>query len=406
MPIVVVTIAHLRDVEVVREVLTAHTFWHLRGLKVDLVLISEEVPSYDEPLTDHLRRLAEAHAQLTGVDQPGGVFLRSASKMSKEELSVIQSARRQYWWRPAVHFASNWPRRCRSLQSWAFWRPGKQTHEEPSPPLPFMELAYFNGLGGFTLDGKEYAIYLGPNTQTPAPWVNIVANPNFGTLVSESGSGFTWYGNSQSNRLTPWFNDPVSDPAWLREFIFAMTISASSGPLHRCRSASRTLTASDTVRAIRFSNITATAIEQELVVVVPVDSAGGLPVRLERLRLRNLSSQLRKLTITSYAGLVLGPDPEETRMHVATRWDLESQSLFARNPYDSEFCDRTTFVTSSPPPAYFTGDRAAFLGRNRSMRDPAAMKQERLTGDTGCRPGSLRRRPAHARTGTGRIRRK
>ena len=116
---------------------------------------------------------------------------------------------------------------------------------------------------------------------------------------------------------------------------------------------------------------------------MPVDSAGGLPVRLERLRLRNLSSQLRKLTITSYAGLVLGPDPEETRMHVATRWDLESQSLFARNPYDSEFCDRTTFVTSSPPPAYFTGDRAAFLGRNRSMRDPAAMKQERLTGDTG-----------------------
>ena len=76
------------------------------------------------------------------------------------------------------------------------------------------------------------------------------------------------------------------------------------------------------------------AIEQELLIVVPVDSAGGLPVRLERLRLRNLSSHLRKLTITSYAGLVLGPDPEETRMHVATRWDLESQSLFARNPYE------------------------------------------------------------------------
>ena len=382
MPIVVVTIAHLRDVEVVREVLTAHTFWHLRGLKVDLVLISEEVPSYDEPLTDHLRRLAEAHAQLTGVDQPGGVFLRSASKMSKEELSVIQSAAR------AVLVAARGTLRQQLAASvpispkLGLLAPGKQTHEEPSPPLPFMELAYFNGLGGFTLDGKEYAIYLGPNTQTPAPWVNIVANPNFGTLVSESGSGFTWYGNSQSNRLTPWFNDPVSDPAgsaiYIRDDDLGVFWSPTPLPV-REQDAYR-------VRHGQGYSIfehNSHAIEQELVVVVPVDSAGGLPVRLERLRLRNLSSQLRKLTITSYAGLVLGPDPEETRMHVATRWDLESQSLFARNPYDSEFCDRTTFVTSSPPPAYFTGDRAAFLGRNRSMRDPAAMKQERLTGDTG-----------------------
>ncbi len=169
MPIVVVMIAHLRDIEVVREVLTAHTFWHLRGLKVDLVLISEEVPSYDEPLTDHLRRLAEAHAQLTGVDQPGGVFLRSASKISKEELIVIQSAARAgHWSRPAARFASNWPRLTRSRESAACWRRANKSTKSLRAPLPFMELKYFNGLGGFTHDGKEYAIYLGPGRQTPA----------------------------------------------------------------------------------------------------------------------------------------------------------------------------------------------------------------------------------------------
>ncbi len=88
----------------------------------------------------------------------------------------------------------------------------------------------------------------------------------------------------------------------------------------------------------------------------PADCRCGL----QRLRLRNHSSHLRKLTVTSYAGLVLGPDPEETRMHVVTKWDLQSQSLFARNSYDPEFCDCITFATSSPPPASFTGDRAAF----------------------------------------------
>src|SRR5690606_26592973 len=84
--------------------------------------------------------------------------------------------------------------------------------EEPSPPLPFMELPYFNGLGGFTTDGKEFAIYLGPGDHTPAPWINVMANPHFGQMVSETGYGYVWHGNSQSNRLTQWSNDPVMDP--------------------------------------------------------------------------------------------------------------------------------------------------------------------------------------------------
>ena len=116
---------------------------------------------------------------------------------------------------------------------------------------------------------------------------------------------------------------------------------------------------------------------------MPVDDAGGQPVRLQRLRLRNNSSRRRKLTVTSYATLVLGSDPEETGMHIVTKWDLQSQSLFARNSYNPEFCECVTFATSTPAPASFTGDRAAFIGRNRSLRDPAAMEHERLTGDVG-----------------------
>ncbi len=381
-PIVVVTIAQMRDIELVREILTAHTFWHLRGLKVDLVLISEEAPSYEEPLTDHLRRLAEAHAQLTGVDQPGGVFLRSGSKVSKEDIALIQSAAR------AVLVAARGTLRQQLAANLpvgptpVLRGPSQEFEEEPSPPLPFMELSYFNGIGGFTQDGKEYAIYLGPETQTPAPWVNVMANPTFGTLVSEAGSGFTWCGNSQSHRLTPWSNDPVSDPAgdaiFIRDDDLGVFWSPTPLPI-RERDAYR-------VRHGQGYSIfehNSHAIEQELLVFVPVDAAGGLPVRLQRLRLRNLSSQRRRLTITSYAALVLGPDAEETRMHVATNWDLESQSLFARNPYEMEFGGRVTFAASSPPPDSFSGDRASFIGRNRSMRDPAAMEHEKLSGETG-----------------------
>src|SRR5438034_2488346 len=120
-----------------------------------------------------------------------------------------------------------------------------------------------------------------------------------------------------------------------------------------------------------------------LVTFVPVDDAGGMPVRLQRLRLRNSSSRRRKLTVTSYATLVLGTDREETGMHVVTKWDLQSQSLFVRNCYGPDLCERIAFATSAPAPTSFTGDRTVFIGRNRSLRDPAAMEHERLTGDIG-----------------------
>ncbi len=381
LPIVAVTIGHDRDIALVREVLTAHTFWHLRGLKVDLVLISEEAESYEEPLTAQLRRLAEAHAQITGVDQPGGVFLRSAKKVSKDELIVIMAAAR------AVLVAARGTLRQQLAAPVPLGpqpvprAPGKPYREELSRPLPFLELDYFNGLGGFTKDGKEYAIYLGPGTQTPAPWVNVMANPTFGTLVSESGSGFTWYGNSQSHRLTPWSNDPVSDPPgcaiYIRDDDLGVFWTPTPQPI-REKDAYRTRHG----QGYSICEHNSHAIEQELLTFVPVDSAGGLPVRVQRLRLRNLSSHRRKLTITSYAALVLGSDPEETRMHVVTKWDLQSRSLFARNAYEPEFCNRVTFATSSPGPNSYTGDRAAFIGRNHSMRNPIAMEHERLVGGT------------------------
>jgi cellobiose phosphorylase len=382
MPIVVVMIGHLRDIEVVREILSAHTFWHLRGLKADLVLVSEEVASYEEPLISELRRLIEAHAHLILVDQPGGVYLRSATKISKEELIALQAAARMVLVAARGTLRQQLAATTPVVAKPRLLSPGQQFREEPSAPLPFMELKYFNGLGGFTEDGKEFVIYLGPGAQTPLPWINIMANPKFGAFVSESGGECVWGRNSQNDRLTPWFNDPISDPPgtaiYIRDDDIGVAWSPTAQPIRE----------KDAYRARHGHGYTtfehnSHAIEQHLLTFVPVDHSGGLPVRLQRLRLRNTSSRPRKLTVTSYATLVLGSDSEETGMHVVTKWDLQSQSLFARNAYNPEFCECITFATSSPRPASFTGDRAAFIGRNRSLRDPAAMQHERLTGDVG-----------------------
>jgi cellobiose phosphorylase len=382
LPIVVVMIGHIRDIELVREILIAHTFWHLRGLKADLVLVGEELPSYEESLADALRRIVEAQAHLIGVDQPGGVYLRSATKISKEELIALQAAARM------VLVASRGTLRQQLAATTPvtakpqLLSPGGQLREEPSAPLPFMELKYFNGLGGFTEDGKEFVIYLAPDQQTPLPWVNILANSKFGALVSESGSECIWGSNSQNDRLTPWFNDPISDPPgtaiYIRDDDIGVVWSPTPQPIRE----------RDAYRARHGQGYTtfehnSHAIEQILVTFVPVDDTGGVPVRLQRLRLRNSSSHRRKLTVTSYATLVLGSDPEETGMHVVTKWDLQSKSLFARNSFESQLSERVTFATSVPPPVSFTSDRAAFIGRNRSLHDPVAMEHQRLTGESG-----------------------
>ncbi len=379
LPIVAVTIGDRGDVELVRQALTAHTFWHLRGLRVDLLIFSEEAEGYEEPLADYLRRIVEAYAQITGLDVPGGIYLRSARKMPPEELTAILASAR------AVLVAARGSLR-QQLALAVPVNPIPPTlipvhgmEEEPSTPLPFMELQYFNGLGGFTQDGREYAIYLGSQMQTPLPWVNIMANPGFGTMISESGSGFSWVGNSQSGRLTPWSNDPVADPAdsviYLRDEEIGVFWSPTPLPIreldpYRCRHG----------QGYSIFEHNSHAIEQELTVFVPMNAKGGYPVRIQRLRLRNVSSRRRLLSVTSYATLVLGGDREETQLHIATKWDLKTASLFARNVFHTDFRDGTTFLTSSPAPTSFTGDRSAFIGRNRSLSSPLAMEGIRLSG--------------------------
>lgn len=382
LPIVVVSVGDIYDVDLVKQVLIAHTFWNLRGLKVDLVILNEEEISYMAPLQEHLQNQIQAHAYKGQIDIPGGVFLRSTDHISPEELNLILSSAR------AVLIAS------RGLLRQQLVSPKQRTRyppkliinqeirEEPSRPLPFLELPYFNGLGGYTEDGRSYVIYLGPDTNTPAPWINVIANPQFGTLVSEAGLGCTWYGNSQTNRLTPWSNDPLLDPIsdtiYIRDEDMGTVWTPTPAPIRELDA----YRISHSQGFTRFEH-NSHGIEQELLVFVPVDDAGGLPFRIQRLRLTNHSSHKRHLSLTAYSEWILGGDKEDTQLHVITEWDSESQALFAYNRFNPEFGDSVAFSSASVPIASFTGDRTEFIGRNRSTSSPEALKRKSLSGNTG-----------------------
>ncbi|MDD2851968.1 MAG: glycosyl transferase, partial [Desulfuromonadaceae bacterium] len=381
LPLVLVTIGELREIGLVRQLLHAHTYWRMHGLSADLIILNEETEIYARPLHQRLEQMIQAHTVSAATDRAGKIYMMSAAQLPASDLCLIKAAAN------VVLVAA---RGTLSQQLGAPVEAPEQLEKlvrkralpETSAPLPFMELHYFNSLGGFTPDGREYAIYLGPDVNTPSPWVNVMANPMFGTLVSETGAGFTWFGNSQRNRLTGWSNDPVLDPVsealYIRDEESGIYWSPTAAPI-------REDTAYRSRHGAGYSVFehNSNGIGQELTVCVPVDQSGGKPVKLQILKLTNASSRRRRLSVTYYVELTLGENRETSQTHVITNWDDEAEALLARNHYHPEYGERVTFVATTPRAASFGGDRSAFIGRNRSLANPEAMELIRLSQRVG-----------------------
>jgi cyclic beta-1,2-glucan synthetase len=381
LPIILVSIGESRDISLVKQLLQAHSYWRMRGLKADLVILNEEAGGYEKPLHEQLEGLIRAQAAGTAAEPAGKVFLRSTNQLPEADLALFMAAARVV----LVAARGTLPQQmgaAAEIPEAPEFLARKRAPRDPSAPLPFMELPYFNGLGGFTADGREYAIYLGPHAHTPAPWVNVIANPSFGTLVSETGAGFTWSGNSQRNRLTEWSNDPVMDPAsealYVRDEDTGVFWTTTQSPIRE----------DSAYRARHGAGYTifehnSHGIEQELTVFVPVNESGGEPVKLQRLRLKNDTSHARALSLTYFVEWTLGENRESSQMHVITSWDDEVRALTARNRYHPEYGSRMAFAAISPAPRFYGGDRTAFIGRNRSLAYPIAMERTRLSFRTG-----------------------
>ena len=241
-------------------------------------------------------------------------------------------------------------------------------------------LRYWNGNGGFSADGREYVVRLVPGedgilSRPPQPWVNVIANEQFGFLVSETGAGTTWSQNSRERRLTPWSNDPLLDPhgeaLYVRDEETGVVLSPLPGPapgkgpyemrhglgVSRCRHASAGL-----------------AFETSLFV------ARHDAVKVTRVRITNVSGRPRRLSLVAWQRLVLGSRPEETRDAIVTVRDARTGALFAERPDDPLHPARVAFTAliSDAKPAgkssyAYTCDSAAFLGPERNPARPAAL---------------------------------
>ena len=373
-PLVVLRIPTVEEIDIVRQLLRAHEYWRGKCLAVDLVILNERSVSYAQDLQHLLESLAHGNQTLTSNEAPeieGSVYVLRADLLSQEERILILTAAR------AVLVAGQ--------GSLTEQLDKTVDHDRPSPltlprarratfdaiKFPAPELQFFNGLGGFSADGREYVVVLNKGQNTPAPWVNVVANPNFGFLVSESGGGYTFAHNSRENQLTPWSNDTVSDPAgeifYLRDEDYGWVWTPTARPIRLDDTSYVTRHG----RGYSSFQTAAYGIASELDLFVSWHD----PVKISCLRLKNCSSTTRKISVTAYVEWVLGTVRGTNAPFIVTEQDVETGALFARNPWNADFGEHIAFADFAGQQTAWTCDRAEFLGRNGSFRYPAALQR-------------------------------
>ena len=380
LPIVLLQIEDPSNIDLVRQLVQAHAYWRLKGLPVDLVIWNEDHAGYRQQLHDQITGLIAAGIEANVTDQPGGIFVRSGDQISNEDRILFQTVARAIITDGRGTLEDQINRRGPLEVSVPLLSPVRTLRPEPpaEAALPRHDLIFYNGLGGFTPDGREYIITTARGQVTPAPWANVLANPHFGTVISESGPGYTWCENAHEFRLTPWANDPVSDVSgeafYIRDeergHFWSPTPLPSPGAMPYV-----------TRHGFGYSVFehTGRGIRSEMWVYVALDAS----VKFTVLKVRNESGRSRRLSVTGYAEWVLGDLRPKSIMHVITEIDPNTGALFARNPYNTEFPGWTAFFDVDDTPRTLSGDRTEFLGRNGTPSSPAAMMRMRLSGKVG-----------------------
>lgn len=382
LPILLLRVGTLEKVDLIRQVVQAHGYWRAMGIAVDLVIWNEDDSGYRQHLHEVIMGIIAAATDIQQVDKPGGIFVRRAEQMSDEDRILLQTVARAVITEDAGTLAEQVERRGRKPTFIVpFVATQSRIPEDTTQGLSLEDaghLKFANGLGGFSGDGREYVIATSTRHVTPAPWSNVLANPYFGSVISESGQAYTWCENAHEFRLTPWLNDATTDASgeafYLRdehtgEFWSPTPLPARANAPYVTR------------HGFGYSTFAHAShgIVSELTTFVAIDA----PVKIVLIKLQNVSQQVRKLSVTGYCEWALGQLRSRSLLHVVTERDPATNALLARNFYHPEFGSRIAFLDVSEPGFTYTCDRSEFLGRNGVLGNPAAMRNAFLSGKSG-----------------------
>jgi len=384
LPLVILKINQTDQIKHIHTILKAHAFWRQKGLQTELLILNDHAPSYADAVHEAILQAIETSTERGLMNRYGGIFLHRTDKIPPDDLALLYSVAHLQFSRklPGKELlfklggvTDSWMHNVQENIN----EPAQVEHHE-NTPLQYSEesLKFFNGFGGFGSDGREYRIHIKIDPESnrhifpPAPWVNILSNPEFGTMVSERGAGYTWSENSRENKLTTWSNDPVRDPHseafYVRDNDRNVFWSPAPGPVPGSGSY-------EVIHGFGYTIIhhESENLKQELTHYVPLNDS----VKISRLRIENLDHKSRSISLFRYTDRVLGVNRNSSSRHVLSSFHPEIDALISKNHYNNEFAGRSVFTALFDPESqsevFYTSNRVEFIGRNRSAGYPAAL---------------------------------
>ena len=383
-PVVLLQVASAEHLGLVRQLVQAHSFWSAHGIETELMIMSGPAEAAPPALLEQVQRAVGESGEGGLLGKPGGIFLRDDATLDDGDRTLLMSVARVVVTGAAGSLAEQIERNRRpanATQPAAFGAGasrGASAFTGVSGDSGIDGLLGFNGYGGFTPDRREYVITTSALHMTPTPWTNVIANAEFGTLISESGSASTWSENAQEFRLTPWSNDPVCDANTEAFYIRDENTGRFWSP-----TLLPTRSAGPYVARHGFGYSTFEHAEEGIESALRVFVAIDAPVKFSALTLRNRSGRVRRLSLTGYLDWVLGDERTKTLMQIVTELDEDTGALFARNAYNTDFSDRVAFFDVEGAQRSACGDRGDFFGCGGTLAAPAALSQAELCGRLG-----------------------
>lgn len=355
----------------------AHQLWRRQGLEVDLVIMQSAASGYIEPVRDDLMDMLQDIGAQWMLGRNGGVHLVFVDQIGADQARLLEAVARVVVDDRLGPLNEQLDKALRLPPTLPRFEPARPVDDDEDIPQLTRpdDLLFDNGLGGFSADGREYVIHLEPQDRTPAPWVNILANDVFGSVLTEAGGGFSWAVNSGENRISPWTNDAVTDEPsetlYLRDEETAQIWNPTPGPNGR-EAACQIRHGAGYTDWRKISH----GLEQDLRIFVPTDD----PVKIIRLRLTNRTTRHRRITATYYVNWLLGSLPSVARPSVNCFYDSDHHAIFAKNVWNPDFAERAAFLTANRLPHGLTTDRKEFFGREGSLDYPSGLQRWGLEG--------------------------
>jgi cyclic beta-1,2-glucan synthetase len=378
-PIMVFRINDASQIGTLKDAVLAYGYLRKNGVKLDFVILNEEKDDYFQPLNQLISDTITNRKIYYPNVKKSGIFLLRTRNMTKEEVILLLTTARVVLTGKSSLSTGRIRKFLMEEIPGVYAKPLlKETQEYKDIPIEQEELISFNGIGGFSKDGKEYVIFLRDGINTPAPWINVIANDKFGFIVSASGSGYTWSVNSRENKLSHWSNDPVTDTPseiiYIRdentgEFFCPTPLPIRANKPYKIRHG--------------FGYSTFEHNSYGMKQVMTVFASRQEPVKIYRLKMENASGKQRVFSLFFYVEWVLGVSRDQTAPYIVTKMDREANLFTAENTFNTEFKGRVAFISSSETIKSCTGDKGEFIGTKGHYGNPRGLMLKELSNNIG-----------------------